>query len=77
MQIMLADSKPGGYEVAVAIVRSTFTVEVPPGDYHVTTRRTPAGYTIESILSGMKDLQKETLQADASNPPTIEIRLRQ
>jgi hypothetical protein len=76
MQIVLTNAKPGGAEISGSIIRSTFTVEVPPGEYHVTTRRTPASYTVESIISGTKDLLKETLQVDANNPPTIEIKLR-
>ena len=76
MQIVFTNAKPGGTEISGSLVRSSFTVDAPPGEYHVTTRRTPAGYTVESIISGRTDLLKETLQVDANNPPTIEIKLR-
>ena len=72
----MTNTNAGGGVTLTAIVKSDFTAGVPAGEYQVTLTELPFGYVVESITSGSKNLQKETLQVDTANPPKIDVKLR-
>jgi len=52
----------------------TFTIDLPEGEYQVSPGRTLNGYEVKSLISGSKDLLRDTLKVARSESP-IQITL--
>lgn len=67
---------PNGEQRLEGVVGSTFYIsQLPPGEYTVSVRNLPQGYTVQSITMGPRDLLSEKLKLNPTDQPQININL--
>jgi hypothetical protein len=65
----------GFQQTIVPPVNEVFSGPVPPGEYRVTARDLPDGYSVRSITAAAADLMTQTLKILPSRPVSIVVRL--